>query len=117
MAMEDADLKRRILAQRQILRELVAQLAQGRPGILSRMRRGASSAQSAVAGPAERHTPPLARAAGAPVVMRAAQRHGVWRVTQNDAFVGDYLTKAAAQSALSHAASEVAARGDRVAFA
>lgn len=113
MAIGDADLKRRILAQRQILRVLVAQLARSRPGILSRMRGGLAARPDAVA-PAEPYTPPLARPAGSPVLMRAARRHGVWHVTRNDAFIGDYLTKEAARSALSHAAGEISARGDRV---
>lgn len=116
MAVENSKLKRRILAHERILRALMAQLAEGRPGLFGRMRERLASRRTPVAATValESYKPARARAAGAPVVVRATRWHGVWHVTQNDVFVGDYLTKEAAQGALSRAADEIAARGDRV---
>lgn len=116
MAVEKTDLKRRILAHEQILQALTAQLVEGRPSLFGRMRErfAGGRAAAALAIAPESYTPARPRAAGAPVVVRARRLHGVWHVTRNDAFVGDYLTEEAAHSALSHAADQIATRGDRV---
>ncbi len=47
------------------------------------------------------------------VVIRSARAHGVWHVTQDDVFLGDYLSQDAAQSAASKAASDIEQQGRR----
>lgn len=41
------------------------------------------------------------------VVIRSAHAHGVWHVTQDDVFLGDYLSQDAAQSAALKAAGDI----------
>lgn len=47
------------------------------------------------------------------VIIHSARAHGVWRVTQDGAFVGDYLAEAPARAAAAYAAREVERLGGR----
>ncbi|WP_312163201.1 hypothetical protein [Phenylobacterium sp.] len=46
-----------------------------------------------------------------PVVIRSARAHGVWHVTCDDVFFGDYLSQDAARSAASKAAKDIEEQG------
>jgi len=140
MAVEDTDLERRVLAHEQILQALMAQLAEAQPGLLDRMRdRFASARRGAhehdyvetadyaeaflhevmrlvrVDGARDRpalSTPPRPPASDvAAVVIRSIRAGGVWHVTCDDVFVGDYLSETAAREAASDAANEIERQG------
>lgn len=155
MPVENTDLERRVLAHEQILQALMAQLAEGKPGFLDRMReRFASSRRGAhehdyvetadyaeaflhevmrlgrtaaakaaaptvrpiTAGPPgegeEEKTSEPARGAKA-IVIRTVSAGGVWHVTRDNVFFGDYLTEEPARAAATKAAHEVEADGGR----
>lgn len=63
------------------------------------------------AGPAT--TPAPVTPADDTVVIHAARTHGVWRVTRNGAFVGDYLAEPPARAAAELAARDVERLGHR----
>ena len=59
------------------------------------------------------YSPPPARATDLPVVIRCAHRGGVWHVTRDDAFLGDYMEQEPARTAAAQAAREVERQGRR----
>jgi hypothetical protein len=115
MAVEKTDLKRRVLAHEQILQALLAQIAESRRGFLDGMRDRLARAGDTPAAPESRAISKAAsmslNARGASVVVRSAHAHGVWHVTCNDVFLGDYLSEDAAQSAAFKAATELRQEG------
>lgn len=118
MAVEKTDLKRRVLAHEHILQALLAQIAESRRGFLDGMRDRLARARDTPVAPEPRAIPKAAsmrhvsvNARGASVVVRSAHAHGVWHVTCNDVFLGDYLSEDAAQSAASKAATELRQEG------
>jgi phage terminase large subunit-like protein len=149
MPSEDTDLERRVLAHEEILQALIAQLAEGQPGFLDRMRdrfagarRGAHEhdyVETADYAEAFLHEvmrlvrvremthPNLARDARVepprapkrldpdrPVVIRTRPVGGVWHVTRDEVFFGDYLAEGAARDAAAKAARDIEGLGGRV---
>lgn len=149
MPVENTDLERRVLAHEQILQALMAQLAEGQPGFLDRMReRFASTRRGAhdhdyveTADYAEaflhevmrlgrvqdaksanrpsvtpQKTTPAAKASNPdpPVLIRTLPYGGVWRVTRDHVFLGDYLAEGPARDAATKAAREIESQGGRV---
>jgi len=152
MPVENTDLERRVLAHEQILQALIAQLADGQPGFLDRMRdrfagarrgaheqdyvetadyaetflhevmrlvrvhearpvfRTAEAATEAVDVASTRNTGEPDKA----VVIRITRVGGVWHVTRDKVFYGDYLTAASARDAATKAARDIAGLGGRV---
>lgn len=47
------------------------------------------------------------------VVIRSARTHGVWHVTRDGVFLGDYLSQDAAERAASKAANDLEQQGRR----
>ena len=148
MPVENTELERRVLAHEQILQALMAQLAEGQPGFLDRLRdrfaggrRGAheqdymETADYAevflheVMQLAHVHhpypavpTPEAARRAAAAakerdaegiVVIRTTPLGGIWHVTRDHVFFGDYLAEGDARDAMRMAAREVEDQGGR----
>jgi hypothetical protein len=149
MSVENTDLERRVLAHEQILQALMAQLAEGKPEFLDRMRdRFASARRGAyehdyvetadyaeaflrevmrlgrVGGGATPATPsaslattsagPVVRGADSRVVVRSARSGGIWHVTRNGDFLGDYMSEEAARLAAKSAQREIQLRGGLV---
>ncbi|HEY1926130.1 MAG TPA: hypothetical protein VGG92_01580 [Caulobacteraceae bacterium] len=148
MSVENTDLERRVLAHEQILQALMAQLAEGKPEFLSRMRdRFASARRGAyehdyvetadyaeaflrevmrlgrVGRDATRATPsslaatsarPVTRGADSRVVVRSALSSGIWHVTRNGDFFGDFVSEEAARLSAKGAAREIQLRGGLV---
>ncbi|HEY2047995.1 MAG TPA: hypothetical protein VGH03_01530 [Caulobacteraceae bacterium] len=149
MSVENTDLERRVLAHEQILQALMAQLAEGRPGFLDRMRERFASARrgahehdyvetadyaeaflrgvmrlgrvnrDATRGPPSGSRPatsagPVIRGANSRVVIRSARSGGVWHVTRNGDFLGDYVSEGAARLAAESAGREIQLRGGLV---
>lgn len=46
-----------------------------------------------------------------PVLIRSARTHGVWHVTRDNVFLGDYLSQDAAQSAAAKAVKDIQLQG------
>lgn len=148
MPAENTDLERRVLAHEEILQALIAQLAEGQPNFLDRMRdRFASARRGAhehnyveTADYAEaflhevmrlvrvQDAKPAAQSPGStdpagpaaktrdgdqPVVIRTALMSGIWHVTHDDVFLGDYLTEGSARDAATKAGREIERRGGR----
>ncbi|MET3525501.1 MULTISPECIES: hypothetical protein [Phenylobacterium] len=146
MAVENTDLERRVLAHEQILQALMAQLAEGQPGFLSRMherfantRRGAhehdyvetadyaeaflhevarlgrlQDAKAAERPSVRSHSnTPVAKASGLhpPIAIRTSRVGGVWHVTRDHVFLGDYLAEGPARDAATKAARDIADQG------
>jgi hypothetical protein len=149
MSVENTDLERRVLAHEQILQALMAQLAEGRPEFLDRMRdRFASARRGAyehdyvetadyaeaflrevmrldrVGRDAARATPSAppattsarsaVRGADSRVVVRSARSGGIWHVTRNGDFFGDFVSEEAARLAAKGAEREIQLRGGLV---
>jgi hypothetical protein len=149
MPVENTDLERRVLAHEEILQALMAQLAQGDPHFLDRLRerfasarRGAyehdyvetadyaeaflhevmrlvrvHNAKSPVQPPAKaEERTPVAKTSelDPPVVIRTSPVGGVWHVTRDHVFLGDYLAEGPARDAAAKEAREIAGRGLRV---
>lgn len=149
MPVENTELERRVLAHEQVLQALMAQLADGQPGFLDRMRerfagarRGAHEhdyvetadyaeaflhevmrlgrVQDAKSANRPSVTPqkstPAAKASDPdpPVVIRTVPDRGVWHVTRDHVFLGDYLAEGPARDAASRAAREIESQGGRV---
>jgi hypothetical protein len=149
MPVENTDLERRVLAHEQILQALMAQLAEGQPGFLHRMRdrfagarRGArehdyvetadyaetflrevmrlgrvgrdATRATPSAPPAATSAGPVVRVANSRVVVRSARSGGIWHVTRNGDFLGDYVSEEAARLAAKDAGREIQLRGGLV---
>src|SRR5581483_3052756 len=132
----------------EILQALMAQLAEGEPGLLDRLRqrfagarRGAHEhdyTETADYAEAFLHevmrlvrvhdaklpdqppakadwTTPAAKTSepDPPVVIRTARVGGVWHVTRDEVFLGDYLAEGPARNAAEKAADEVEGQGGR----
>lgn len=79
MAVENTNLERRVLAHQRILQALVG-------GTIEQ-----ASLKTGSASPVSEPTAPLADVELAAVVVRVAKRHGVWHLTRDAAFFGDYF--------------------------
>jgi hypothetical protein len=149
MPVENTDLERRVLAHEQILQALMAQLAEGKPGFLDRMRdrfvsvrrdadehdhvgtaddagiflrevmrltRGGGSVTRGTPSAPPAATSPVSRVRGVDsrTVVRSARSSGIWRVTRNGDFLGDYVSEEAARQAAKNAGREIQLRGGLV---
>jgi hypothetical protein len=149
MSVEDTDLERRVLAHEQILQALMAQLAEGQPGFLDRMRdRFASARRGAYehdyvetadhaeaflrevmrlgrvgkdpsrgtrsAAPAAAFAGPAVRGANSRAVVRSERSGGIWHVTRDGDFLGDYVSEEAARLAATNVARDIQLRGGLV---
>jgi hypothetical protein len=56
---------------------------------------------------------PIAARCDDPVIVRSSRNGGVWRVTRDGEFFGDYLSEAPARKAAADAAREIERRGSR----
>lgn len=78
-----------------------------------RLARGRGERRAVAPAAADTWSSPPARATDLPVVIRCALRGGVWHVTRDDAFFGDYTEQAPARAAAAQAAREVEHQGRR----
>jgi hypothetical protein len=80
---------------------------------LGRVGRGATRA-TASASPAATSARPVIRGADSRVVVRSARSSGIWHVTRNGDFFGDFVSEEAARLAAKGAARDIQLRGGLV---